>query len=215
MNVQTRICGVILVLLCPTGFAQTTDAGDMSNVKTIAVSRGLTETGRNCITCHRDVNPGIVNDWKYSRHGHVGVSCVDCHQVESDSPMAIQHEDVFDMDDYDTSLLDRNVHISTLVPPSTCARCHAAEHEQFANSGHYRSYHQIIPKDNLHALVQVHDSEFGGRWRTFDRREALAAARGEDLTRGEGQAEQARYQCFHAVLCLAARAGGRRQSAGF
>ena len=122
MNVKTIISAIFVALLLPIGAnAQTTDAGDMSNVKTIAVSRGLTETGRNCSTCHRDVDPGIVSDWKYSRHGHVGVSCGDGHQVESDSPMAINHEDIFDMDDYDTSLLDPSVHISTLVPPSTCA----------------------------------------------------------------------------------------------
>jgi len=158
MNVKTILSAILLALLMPiSAQAQTANSGDMSNVKTIAVTRGLTETGRNCITCHRDVDPGIVNDWKYSRHGHVGVSCVDCHQVESDSPTAINHEDIFDMDDYDTSLLDRDVHISVLVAPSTCARCHAAENEQFANSGHFRSYHQIIPKDNLHALVQVHE----------------------------------------------------------
>jgi hypothetical protein len=139
------------------GAAMTSDAGDMSDIKTIAVTRGLTEAGRNCITCHRDINPGIVNDWKQSRHGHVGVSCVDCHAVPADSPMALQHEDVFDMSEYDSSLLDRDVLISVLVPPSTCARCHAMEHEQFTSSGHFRAYHQIIPKDNLHALVEVHE----------------------------------------------------------
>jgi len=160
MKLQTRILGIFLALICSVGTAQdinTKDVGDLSSVKSISISRGLTETGKNCITCHRDIAPGIVDDWKDSRHGHVGVSCVDCHAVESDSPTAILHEDVFDMSDYDTSLLTGDVHISILVPPSTCARCHAAEHEQFANSGHFRSYHQIIPKDNLHALVQVHE----------------------------------------------------------
>ncbi len=158
MNCRTLFSGVFLALVASTAVAQhSTDAGNLSGIKTIEVSRGLTESGRNCISCHRDVDAGIVNDWKNSRHGHVGVSCIDCHAVESDSPMAIQHEGVFDMDEYDTSLLDRDVHISALVPPSTCARCHAVEHQQFAESGHYRSYHQIIPKDSLHALVQVHE----------------------------------------------------------
>jgi len=163
MVYQKRIAVMALVLMCSvsvaqdTGSTRTTDAGDLSDVKVIAVTRGLTETGRNCISCHRDIDPGIVNDWKQSRHGHVGVSCIDCHAVAVDSPTAIQHEDVFDMDEYDTSLLDRNVRVSVLVPPSTCARCHAAEHEQFTQSGHFRSYHQIIPKDNLHALVEVHE----------------------------------------------------------
>ena len=158
MKAVLRLSTLVLLLASPLAFAQT-DAGDLSGVKGIQISRGLTEDGRNCITCHRDVDPGVVADWKNSRHGHVGVSCIDCHAVPSDSPTAIDHEDIFDMDDYDTSLLNNNVKISALVPPSTCARCHAAEHEQFENSGHFRSYHQIIPKDNLHALVQVHEGQ--------------------------------------------------------
>jgi hypothetical protein len=121
MNRIKTLTAILFLLGFNTGIAQesasamNTDAGDMSSIKTIAVTRGLTESGRNCITCHRDLNPGIVNDWKQSRHGHVGVSCIDCHAVPADSPMAIQHEDIFDTDAYDTSLLDRDVHISVLV----------------------------------------------------------------------------------------------------
>ncbi|MEJ2515634.1 MAG: multiheme c-type cytochrome [Gammaproteobacteria bacterium] len=137
--------------------AATEQVGDMSGVKTLTVERGLTEAGKNCITCHREVNPGIVGDWMDSRHGHVGVSCIDCHRVPEESPMAIRHEDVFDMDEYDKTMLDREVFISVLVPPSTCARCHPVELGQFSESGHFRSYHQIIPKDNLHALVETHE----------------------------------------------------------
>ena len=160
MNIAIRISPLVLLLASSLAVAQgsaTLDGGDLSDVKSIAITRGLTETGKNCITCHRDISPGIVGDWKDSRHGHVGVSCIDCHAVPEGSPTAILHEDIFDMSDHDTSLLDRDVYISVLVPPTTCARCHAAEHEQFEASGHFRSYHQIIPKDNLHALVEVHE----------------------------------------------------------
>ena len=47
--------------------------------------------------------------------------------------------------------------VSVLVPPSVCGRCHTREQEQFNASGHFRAYRQIIPKDSLHALVQVHE----------------------------------------------------------
>ncbi|HSN70140.1 MAG TPA: multiheme c-type cytochrome, partial [Steroidobacteraceae bacterium] len=133
------------------------DAGDLSQIKAIAIERGLTEAGRNCITCHKMVNPGIVNDWKQSRHGHVGVSCIDCHAVSRESPAGILHEDALDMEGYDLNLLDPAQHVSVLVPPTTCARCHPVEHDQFISSGHYRSYHQIIPKGDLHALVHKHE----------------------------------------------------------
>jgi len=132
------------------------NVGDLSTINNLAVSRGMTEIGRECVDCHKTENPGIINDWKDSRHAHAGVTCIDCHEVDADSPMATQHE----------TLVGTDVYISILVPPSTCARCHSVEAQQFNESGHFRSYRQIIPKDSLHALVQVHEGrdnpELGG-----------------------------------------------------
>lgn len=126
------------------------NVGDMSvETFSLAVSRGMTEIGRQCVDCHRLEQPGIINDWKDSRHAHAGVSCIDCHQVTEDSPTATQHED----------LIGTDVYISVLVPPSTCARCHPAEYAQFNQSGHFRAYHQIIPKESLHALIQKHEGQ--------------------------------------------------------
>ena len=125
------------------------NVGDLSTVNNLAIDRGMTEAGKECIDCHKTENPGIINDWKDSRHAHAGVSCIDCHAVEPDSPMATQHE----------TLIGTDVYISVLVPPSTCQRCHPAEVQQFNESGHVRSYKQIIPKDSLHALVQVHEGQ--------------------------------------------------------
>ena len=158
-----RILSLFVATLLLSSFAATAQqagteqVGDMSNIKSITVERGLTPEGKNCITCHQALEPGIVSDWVDSRHGHVGVSCIDCHAVPEDSPTAILHEEVFDMAGFDNTLLDRGVYISVLVSPETCARCHPAEVEQFNSSGHFRAFHQIIPKDSLHALVQVHE----------------------------------------------------------
>ncbi|RME58051.1 MAG: beta-ketoacyl-ACP synthase [Caldilineae bacterium] len=113
------------------------------------VNRGLSPEGKECIDCHQDKSPGIVQDWKDSRHGHVNVSCIDCHRVEADSPMATQHE----------TLVGTDVYISVLVPPSRCQACHPAEVDQFNHSGHWRSYRQQIPKDSLHALVFKHEGQ--------------------------------------------------------
>ncbi len=124
---------------------RTESVGDLSYVRSIVIDRGLTVEGRECVSCHVDENPGIINGWKSSRHAHVGVSCIDCHGVEKNSRMVSRKHD------------ESTVPISVLVPPSTCGRCHAREQEQFNRSGHFRAYHQIIPKENLHALVQVHE----------------------------------------------------------
>jgi hypothetical protein len=135
--------------LLPLGgaFADTNSMGGMAQVKTLQIDRRLSEDGRSCIDCHRQVSPGQVADWKISRHAHVGVSCIDCHRVAEDAPTATQHE----------TLTDSEVYVSALVSPAVCGNCHTAAVAQFNESGHFRAYHQIIPKDNLHALTNVHE----------------------------------------------------------
>ncbi|MAT91470.1 MAG: beta-ketoacyl-ACP synthase [Halioglobus sp.] len=133
-----------------------TSMGSLANVKTLQVDRHMSEEGKACIRCHRETTPGQVADWKQSRHAHAGVSCIDCHRVAEDSPMAARHANVE----------DTPVFVSALVSPAVCGRCHVDAKAQFDASGHFRAYRQIIPKDSLHALTQVHEGrehpEFGG-----------------------------------------------------
>ncbi|NIA02672.1 MAG: hydroxylamine oxidoreductase, partial [Planctomycetia bacterium] len=66
-------------------------------------------SGEQCIECHRAITPGIVNDWKKSRHSQVSekVFCNSCH--------GSNHE---------------QLHMPT---PDICGRCHTAQHEQFVD----------------------------------------------------------------------------------
>ena len=69
-------------------------------------SVGGTFRGEECIECHQAVTPGIVNDWRASRHsrpaGRNPVYCSDCHG---------------------------NDHQALRMPtPSVCGGCHAAQH---------------------------------------------------------------------------------------
>jgi hydroxylamine dehydrogenase len=116
-------------------------------VKTLQIDRNLTAAGKACITCHQERTPGQVSDWADSRHAHVGVSCIDCHAVPEDAPYAIRHSKVEGEPTF----------VSALVSPGVCGRCHVDAKEQFDKSGHFRAYRQIIPKDNLHALTEVHE----------------------------------------------------------
>ena len=140
-----------LAILClhasPWASAQDSTALDVARVKTLKIERNLTEEGRACITCHQQTTPGQVEDWKDSRHAHAGITCIDCHQVAEGSPSAMRHANVE----------DTPVFVSPLVSPKVCGRCHVDAKAQFDASGHFRAYRQIIPKDSLHALVQVHE----------------------------------------------------------
>jgi len=70
-------------------------------------------TGEQCLTCHKSVTPGIVNDWQKSRHSQVSekVFCNDCHGND--------HE---------------QLHMPT---PDVCSRCHAKQHKQFVEEKRY------------------------------------------------------------------------------
>lgn len=68
-----------------------------------------------CVTCHQALTPGIVADWRESRHsapsGRAPVGCPDCHGADH------QH-----------------LHLPT---PQVCGGCHGAKHEEFLSERHY------------------------------------------------------------------------------
>ena len=145
---------LFLALLLTVGFATSAHAID-SNLKTLKVERGLSAVGKQCIECHAKKQPGIVADWKESRHGHVGVSCIDCHGVDKDSPLASQNC---------PGVKGTKTYISVLVTPKTCGRCHALEVKEFDKSGHYRARLQYTGPNGrnykpMKALIEKHEGQ--------------------------------------------------------
>lgn len=73
-------------------------------------------TGEECAECHADVTPGIVNDWRASRHarpspGNPPVGCDACHGAD---------------------------HQALSFPtPATCGGCHEQQHRQLAEERRY------------------------------------------------------------------------------
>ena len=70
-------------------------------------------SGEQCIECHQSVTPGIVNDWKASRHSQADkkVYCNNCH--------GNNHE---------------QLHMPT---PDICATCHNIQYDQFMDEKKY------------------------------------------------------------------------------
>ncbi len=121
------------------------NVGDVSSIKTLKVDRDMSKLAKSCVECHAKTTPNHVNEWKQSRHGHVGVSCIDCHGVKKDNPMAAQNcKGVKGTDNY----------VSVLVSPKTCARCHPNEVREFHRSGHARGALQIQAKGSMQALMK-------------------------------------------------------------
>lgn len=109
-----------------------------------AESAPLSEATEACLECHASVTPGIVEDWKKSRHFLVSpaealkkeeierrisaesipsetasfaVGCAECHLLNPES-----HKDTFEHE-------GENVHI--VVSPADCAKCHPKEAAQY------------------------------------------------------------------------------------
>jgi len=77
--------------------------------------------GEKCLACHEPSSPGIVAQWRASRHAAAGVDCYSCHQANPDDPATFEHN---------------GKKIAVIVTPKYCARCHEPEMKEFEASHH-------------------------------------------------------------------------------
>jgi hydroxylamine dehydrogenase len=137
LNRSLLLCLLLLAgaLVCA-GAANAADA----EADVVAVSAAT----QDCLDCHAIFHPGIVADWKKSRHAattpaaamavtgegrkvstesvaevyrHVAVGCAECHLLRPEA-----HKDTFDHNGYP-------VHV--VVSPPDCGTCHPEETEQY------------------------------------------------------------------------------------
>lgn len=120
---------------------------DVKDISALSMHTNMQEQAAKCIDCHQKSSPGVVADWKSSRHSHAGVSCLDCHAVDPSASWGMDHSD----------FMGETFAISPLVSPKVCGNCHSKAKSEFDSSGHFRAYRQIIPKDSLHALTKIHE----------------------------------------------------------
>ncbi len=83
-----------------------------------------------CIQCHQKITPGIVADWKASKHSQQGVDCVECHGG--------QHKTKDDV-------------ANALIPkPETCASCHPDQVKQFKAGKHAFAWAAMNAMPTIH-----------------------------------------------------------------
>jgi len=123
-----------------------------------------------CIACHLSVTPGIVEDWRTSRHSYTtpekaltkpllarrtsaetvpkelkeyAVGCYECHSLNPDS-----HQDNFQHMGY---------RINVVVSPHDCDSCHPVEVRQYAGSKKGHAWKNIMSNPVYHSLVAATD----------------------------------------------------------
>ena len=122
----------------------------------------------DCIDCHETVTPGIVADWRTSRHSYttfeeavkkdklerrvsstkvteklknVVVGCYECHSLN-----ASDHKDNFKHFGYN---------INIVVSPVDCSTCHVKEYEEYGNSKKANALGNLRENPVYHALVNT------------------------------------------------------------
>jgi hydroxylamine dehydrogenase len=147
-----RVALLLTALVAGFGFAQ--------NEPTIS------EETETCLMCHESATPGIVADWRTSRHarttfaqslkkdalerrttaeappdgvaGDVVVGCYECHALNADA-----HADNFAHFDFN---------INVIVTPNDCAGCHPTEAEEYSHSKKGNA-HDNLMKNPLYMLL--------------------------------------------------------------
>ena len=51
----------------------------------------LSAESRPCVACHESKTPGIVAQWRASKHAVQGVGCFECHNADAKDPGAFPH----------------------------------------------------------------------------------------------------------------------------
>jgi hypothetical protein len=92
------------------------------------------EGGDTCLGCHALTSPGIVEQWKSSRHFEADVDCLACHAAEKTDVDAFEHH---------------GETIAIIVSPRDCSVCHDKEFAEQKGSHHAKAGQILGSLDNL------------------------------------------------------------------
>lgn len=130
----------------------------------------LTSSQDDCVVCHRDETPGIVQQYAFSTMAAAEVSCRDCHEVPQDYPAAVEHEGSY-----------------VLAAPTTarCEECHEQEVAEFYQSRHsLPAYVAVFGSQDLTSEhLALYESIPEGGYSPDKSRNAIAALEGPDMTK--------------------------------
>ena len=87
-----------------------------------------------CWSCHASTTPGIVEQWKSSRHFDAEIGCLDCHAAEEGDADAFRHHGKL---------------IAIIVSPLDCSNCHEQEYIEQKGSHHAKAGQILGSLDNL------------------------------------------------------------------
>lgn len=103
-----------------------------SNTRSVPTT--LSEESASCVGCHEEEMPGMVKEWRISRHYAADVGCFECHGADPSDADAFEHN---------------GYSIAIIVSPKDCAKCHENESIQFQASHHADAGNILGSLDNV------------------------------------------------------------------
>ena len=144
-----HVCAVALaaILAAAPATSQTT------SVKKGAVHKAappLSPESQKCLVCHTQKTPGIVAQWRSSKHAREGVGCWESHSATAAEPGAFEHQ---------------GATITTVITPNACAGCHGEIVAENQRSHHAEAAKFIGSLDNvLGEVVEGRLAAVNGCW---------------------------------------------------
>jgi formate-dependent nitrite reductase cytochrome c552 subunit len=86
-----------------------------------SVPTSLSDESASCVDCHEADMPGLVKEWRWSKHYGADVGCYECHAASEGDTDAFEHN---------------GYNIAVIVSPKDCAKCHENEATEFQASHH-------------------------------------------------------------------------------
>ena len=160
------LCVVIVVAGIGLALLSLGQAGEHPEIASVDA---LANSQDDCVTCHREESPGIVQQFAHSSMAAAEVTCRDCHEVPSDYAGAIEHEGTY---------------LLTGPTPAKCESCHETEVAQFNASRHalpsYVAYAGTAPLTT--AQLAMYEAIPEGSFSPDKSRNALHKLEGEAIT---------------------------------
>ena len=141
----------------------------------------------SCITCHDMNTPGIVGEWRGSRHAAKGIGCFECHRAEKGDADAFEHYGEV---------------VATVVTPRDCARCHKQQDLEFERSHHAKAGNILASLDNF--LAEIAEGS-----RVPFSPHSPTPGRSMGMVNGLASAQQGCQQCHGGKVALKAKDGGQ------
>lgn len=169
----TSITITIFVLLAGTFLVSfNIEDGEIRPSSNIVLAQQISDSSDECVVCHTDHTPGIVNQFGNSEHFTSDVSCANCHLVDEGYAGSVQHP-------------DEDFYVLPLSSTAQCETCHRAQVQEFNLSRHgLPAYVAYAGNDNLsEAHQELYESIPEGGGYVARGRNSLHALEGEAVTK--------------------------------